>query len=121
MELSEFNGLLQLNNVPNANAISFGPGTLPTPRVATIQEVIANLEAWESTLVRINNVSIPAGGTYSGTKTMQDATGSLDLFTRTAASFANSNVPGGTFSIIGVVSQFTSPQLNIRNLNDIIQ
>lgn len=121
MELSEFNGLLQLNNVPNANAISFGPGTLPTPRVATIQEVIANLEAWESTLVRINNVTIPAGGTYSGTKTMQDATGNLDLFTRTAASFSTSNVPSGTFSIIGVVSQFTSPQLNIRNLNDIIQ
>lgn len=121
MELSEFNGLLQVNNVPNANAISFGPGTLPAPRVATIQEVAANLEAWESTLVRINNVSIPAGGTYSGAKTMQDATGSLDLFTRTAASFANSNVPTGSFSIIGIVSQFTTPQLNIRNLNDIIQ
>ncbi len=120
-ELSEFNGLLQLNNVPNANAISFGPGTMPTPRLATVAEVIANLEAWESTLVQIEDVSILEGGTYSGSKTLQDDTGDVQMFTRTQASFASSNVPAGQFTIIAVVSQFNDPQVLIRNLNDIIE
>ncbi|HRF42487.1 MAG TPA: DUF5689 domain-containing protein, partial [Saprospiraceae bacterium] len=43
VELSEFSGLLQLNNVPIANATRPGAGTLPTPRVATIAQVLANL------------------------------------------------------------------------------
>ena len=120
-ELSEFNGLLQVNNVPNANALSFGPGTLPTPRMATIEEVTDNLEAWESTLVQIVDVSVAEGGTYSGSKTLQDDTGEIQMFTRTQASFANSNVPAGQFTIIGIVSQFNDPQIIIRNLNDIIE
>jgi hypothetical protein len=120
-ELSEFNGLLQINNVPNANAVSFGPGTLPTPRIATIEEVTDNLEAWESTLVQIVDVSVVEGGTYSGSKTLQDDTGEIQMFTRTQASFVNNNVPAGQFTVIGVVSQFNDPQIIIRNLNDIIE
>ena len=120
-ELSEFNGLLQVNNVPNANAISFGPGTMPTPRVATIAEIIDNAEAWESTLVQIEEVSVLEGGTYSGSKTLQDDTGDIQMFTRTQASFASGNVPTGQFTVIAIVSQFNDPQVLIRNLNDIIE
>jgi hypothetical protein len=120
-ELSEFNGLLQVNNVPNANAISFGPGTMPTPRVATIDEIIENLEAWESTLVQIEEVSVLEGGTYSGSKTLQDDTGDIQMFTRTQATFASGNVPAGQFTVIAIVSQFNDPQVLIRNLNDIIE
>lgn len=119
VELSEFSGLLQLNNVPNANATRPGAGTLPAPRVATITQVLANLEAWESTLVRIVNVTFPQGGTYSGNKNITDGTGTMVLFTRTAASFAGSNVPTGTVTVTAVVSQFTDAQLNIRNLSDV--
>jgi hypothetical protein len=119
VELSEFNGLLQLNNVPLTNATSPGAGTLPTPRTATIAQVLANREAWESTLVRISNVTFPQGGTYSGSKNITDGTGTMALFTRTAASFAGSNVPSGTVTVTGVVSQFTDAQLNIRNLSDV--
>lgn len=119
VELSEFNGLLQLNNVPIANATRPGAGTLPTPRTATIAQVLANLEAWESTLVRIVNVTFPQGGTYSGSKDITDGTSTMTLFTRTAASFAGSNVPTGTVTVTGVVSQFTTAQLNIRNLSDV--
>lgn len=119
VELSEFNGLLQLNNVPLTNATSPGAGTLPTPRTATIAQVLANLEAWESTLVRISNVTFPQGGTYSGSKDITDGTGTTVLFTRTAASFAGTTVPGGTVTVTAVVSQFTTAQLNIRTLSDV--
>lgn len=118
-ELSEFNGLLQVNNVPNANAVLVGPATLPAPRSATIAEIVANAEAWESTLVKISNATIVEGGTYSGSKTLNDGTGTIVLFTRSQATFAGSNVPTGTVNIVAVVSQFNDPQVIIRNLSDI--
>ncbi len=121
LELSEFNGLLQVNNVPNANAISFGPGMLPEPREVTIQDILDNSEAWESTLVIIEDVSFTEGGTYNGLKTLQDATGSVAMFTRGDASFSGAAVPAGEFTIIAIVSQFNDPQVLIRNLNDIME
>lgn len=118
-ELSEFNGLLQINNVPNANATSLGAGTLPTPRQATIAEILTNLEAWESTLVKILNVTITGGGTYSGAKSLNDGTGTMDMFTRTQATFSGTTVPTGPVSIVAVVSQFTAGQVIIRNTGDV--
>jgi len=118
-ELSEFNGLLQINNVPNANATSVGAGTLPTPRQATIAEILANLEAWESTLVKISNVTITGGGTYSGGKSLNDGTGTIDMFTRTQATFSGTTVPTGPVSIVAVVSQFNAGQVIIRNTSDV--
>lgn len=118
-ELSEFNGLLQINNVPNANATALGAGTLPTPRQATIAEILANLEAWESTLVKIINVTITGGGTYSGAKTLNDGTGTMDMFTRTQATFSGATVPAGAVNIVAVVSQFNAGQVIIRNTGDV--
>ncbi len=120
VEISEFNGLLQLNNTPNANATQAGSGTLPTPRTATIAQILANREAWESTLVRVTGVTFPQGGTYSGSKNITDGTGTMAMFTRSAASFASANVPTGAVTITAVVSQFTDAQLIIRNLSDVV-
>lgn len=117
-ELSEFNGLLQINNVANNRVSSFGVGTLPTPRAATIAEINANAEAWESTLVRISDATIPSG-TYSGSKTVSDASGSIAMFTRSQASFASESVPAGAVTITAVVSQFNDPQILIRNTDDV--
>lgn len=117
--LSEFNGLLQLENAPNANASSFGPGTLPTPRVATVAEVLANATAWQSTLVRISNVTFPEGGAYSGNKNATDGTGTIPLFTRTQATFSSANVPAGAVTVTAIVSRFNDPQINIRSLSDV--
>lgn len=121
-ELSEFSGLLQVNNVPNANAISFGPGTLPTPRIATIAELISNADEWESTLVEIQEVTISEGGTYNGNKTVVDSSGDIPMYTRADASFSGTNVPADAFTLIAIVSKFNDePQVIIRNLNDIIE
>jgi hypothetical protein len=120
-ELSEFNGLLQVNNVANTNAISYGPGTLPTPRMATIQQIKENAEEWESTLVQIDDVAFTEGGTYEGTKVLEDDTDTIEIFTRTQASFSGASVPDGAFTIVAIVSEFTTPQVIIRNLNDIME
>lgn len=119
-ELSEFNGLLQVNSVPNASAVSFGNGTLPDPRVATVQEVIDNLEDWESTLVVISGVSISgADGIYNGLTTITDPTASIGMFTRGDASFSSTALPSNEVTLTAIVSQFNDPQVVIRNLNDV--
>lgn len=117
-ELSEFNGLLQVNSVANNLATLIGNGTLPVPREATAAQVVANQEAWESTLVKIKNATI-ASGTYSGSKNVTDGTGTVVMFTRTQATFATQAVPGTAVEITAIVSQFTTPQIIIRNTSDI--
>ncbi len=119
-ELSEFNGLLQINNVPVSNATVLGVGSLPAPRVAKIMEIINNLEAWESTLVEVQEVTISGEeGTYQGSTTVSDATGSIAMFTRNDASFASAALPAGPVTITAIVSQFEDPQLALRNIDDI--
>ncbi len=121
-ELSEFNGLLQVNNVPVSLAKNLGAGVLPTPKVVTVQEVLTSMQGdqkLESTLVKILNATFPDGGSYSGSKNVTDGTGTIVLFTRSQATFANSNVPTGAVTLVGVVSDFNAPQVAIRNLTDI--
>jgi len=125
LELSTFFGLLQINNVPLASAASFGPGTMPAPRVATVAQVVANLNNWESTLVRVTNASIAGGGTFSGSKTISDGSGEMVLFTRTQATFSGTSVPSGPLTITGILTRYdnpgATPQLTMRNLSDIQQ
>ncbi len=124
MELSTFSGQLQLNNVPNANATQTGTGTV-TPKVATISQIITNFNAWESTLVKIMNTTITgtSGTTYgstSGNRTLNDGTGTLILYTQTAASFANTNHPTGSVSVTGILVPFnTTKEIVLRNLSDV--
>lgn len=118
-ELSEYNGLLEVNNVPAANGALIGAGTLPAPRLATIAEIIANAEAWECTLVKVVNVTFTDGGTYSGSKNLSDGTGNIITFTRTQATFAATNVPTTPVTLVAVVSPFNDPQLIIRNTSDV--
>ena len=119
-ELSEFNGLLQVNNVPLTNSNSKGMGTLPTPREATIKQVVDNLEEWESTLVRVKDVSF-SGGTYDGAQTLTDPSGSMAMFTRSQATFAATAVPSAEVTLTAIVSQFNDAQLVIRSLSDVVE
>ena len=119
-ELSEFRGLLQVNDVPLQNATSKGMGTLPTPREATIKQVIDNVEEWESTLVVIKDVKF-ATGTYSGVQTITDTSGMMSLFTRSQASFADTALPTGEVTITAIVSQYDDAQVNIRSLADVVE
>lgn len=124
MELSEFNKLLQLNNVPASNVTIVGDGTLPTPKTLTLAQLIADFENLESTLVTINNAGISGAATYAGTLKVNDGTGQMDLFTRSDAAFAGTAIPATPKTITAIVSEFTSGatpgyQLNLRNANDV--
>lgn len=120
--LEEYNGTLQLNNVPNDFAKEVGTGTI-TPREATAAEIAANFEAWESTLVKIKNVTVTggSGGNWSGTTTLTDASGAVKSFTRSAATFSGTAYPTAVVpSITGYLTQFNADkQLIIRTLADV--
>ncbi len=117
--LSEFNGLLQIDGV-NAGGASFEghPGDV-TPRVATVLEILNNAQAWESTVVRINDVTLTGAPSFSGEVIVTDATGSMILFTRSQSTFAGNALPTGNVSITALISEFNAPQLIIRNANDV--
>lgn len=120
MEISEYNGLLQLNNVPNANATTISQGNTVTAQVVTVQQVLDNLEDYESELVQINSASLTGGPTYVDVTNVGDASGgSIQLYTRSAATFAGTNIPTGTVTVKAVVSQFNTAQLNLRNATDV--
>lgn len=123
-ELSEFNGLLQLNNVPLAYANRVATGKSITPRTATFAAIQTNFRAWESTLVRIVNITSLVGGTsgrWNGSVTMTDATGTLVAFTSSAASFANANFPATVNSFTGYLTPFNAlRQISFRDLTDIV-
>jgi hypothetical protein len=120
--LTSFNGLLQINNVPNGAATLLGTGSV-TPRIATIAEINAAGTSWESTLVKILNVTSltgGTGGTWAGSLTINDGTGSINLYTRTGALFAGSMYPASATSITGYINTFNNAsELNIRNLSDV--
>ena len=120
--VAAFGGVLQVSNVSLANATRISTGKVITPRVATIAQVNSNIAAWESTLVKMLNVTISSttGANWGGTTKFTDASGNIDHFTRTGAT-------GATFgtvafptsvrpSVTAIVSKFnTNNQVGIRN------
>ncbi len=118
-QVSEFNGLLQIEDLPPGNAHSLGTMELPEPKERTIAEIIANINTYQSSLVRIQGASITGGNTFAGTLTVSDGTGSIALYTHNWASFANSTVPEGPQTLTAIASFHFSPQLMLRNLGDL--
>ncbi len=114
-------GVLQIGPVANTKFLKIGTNTI-TPKIVTFKQISDSLEAWESTLVQVNNVTFPGTGTYSGSKVISDATGSITLYTMTGASFATTTMPMTATSITGIVGQYTvTKQLSIRKLSDVVQ
>lgn len=117
--LTLWNGDIELKSVPQAKVITLG-GTIPiTPRVATIAEIIANKNAWSSTLVKINNVTSitqASSNTTGITYNITDASGTMSMFIRNASGItANTSAN----SITGYVSIFNSAtQIGIRTVSD---
>jgi len=121
LNLSEFNGLLQISDVPIGNAILSETNILIEPEETTIQNILDNIDTFESRLVKIPNVTISGGTTFAGNRTLNDGTGSISLFTREDATFSDDAIPQGTVTLTGIVSIFNTPNIIIRNLDDIQQ
>ena len=120
MELSEFNELLQVNNVPNDNAVSQGSAALPDPIETTVSEILNNAEAWESQRVYLPEVTVTSSsGQFSGEVVVTDQTGSMIMFTRSQATFANDALPTETVALTALISQFGAPQLILAQRSDL--
>jgi hypothetical protein len=112
-QLTEFSGLRQVQNVPNANAtIVDNNNTLPTPEVVTVTQFLTG--DYEGKLVRINSVIFTeADGvvTMSGNRAISDGS-STTVRTESSASFSSQIVPLGSGTVTGLAGDFTTgPQL----------
>jgi len=112
--LINYRGTIEIKGAVLGAVTKVGTGTV-IPKVLTIAQLNANFAAYEGTLVQILNASVTGGSTYSGSKTFTDASGSMVLYTATAASFASQSVPTTPKSFTGIASYyFTTTQLQIR-------
>lgn len=113
--ITQFNGLTEI--IPGAGTANFmllPAGTIPpvTPQVVTLSQLGNNGagEPLEGRLIRINNVTItsgtfPATGS-SANVTISDGTGSAILRVDSDTNIDGTPTPSGTFSVIGLASQF---------------
>ncbi len=118
-EISDFNGLVQLNNVPNANAKSLASGMPLSPTTVSISDVLSSPDSYESTLVKFTGVTISGAATYNGSTTISDGSDQIPMFTRSAATFADDSVPSGSVDLTGIVGDFNEVQVYIRSAADI--
>ncbi len=129
--IEKFSGALQINNLDISGTTVVSSGKTITPRAVTNTQLNASIDAWESTLVRVSNVTISGGtsGTWSGNTIINDGTATVTHFTRNGtngATFQTTPYPTGTVtSITGIAGKFTSGttstnQITIRNLTDVV-
>lgn len=115
------NGSLQIENLDNANAVSQGTGTLPTPRSVTLAQLVA--KTFEGELVKVTGVTIvEANGTapYNGNITFTNGSESVKSFIRTDAPFNGNVLPTGNVDVVGIASTFNGEgQITLRKETDV--
>jgi hypothetical protein len=118
--LQSYNGLIE---------VSLGSGQLPTtkiatgktvvPKVLTIAQLNSQINTIECQLVKIVSATATPAGTYSGSKTLTDASGNIVMYTQAAATFSGSTVPTAASDWVGFCTRFNAPQFVIRNTSDV--
>ncbi len=120
--LTNYKGMMEVN-LPATSLPSKASGInkIITPKVVTIAQLINNISAIENTLIQINNAtaSSTSGTTYSGYKTLADATGNTTLFTAPSASFAASVLPTSCQNWIGYANIYSTLQFQTRSTKDV--
>jgi len=118
-EVSDFNGLVQLNNIPNANASVSTASEVISPLEIGIDAVLASPSVYESTLVKFNGVTISGASTFNGSTTVSDGSNDIPMFTRGDATFSDDAVPGGSVNLTGIIGNFNGVQINMRSGADV--
>jgi DNA/RNA endonuclease YhcR with UshA esterase domain len=120
LEMSEYSKLLQIANTSVDLAKKTGSSSI-VAREVNVGQILANAELWESTLVYIKDASLTGGSIYKDTKIyVDDGTGSINLYTRSVASFASTSIPTSKVNITGIIGQFNDNyQLSVRNIDDV--
>jgi hypothetical protein len=119
--LTSFNGSLEIKL--SSSSLPLTPaGTAKTivPQDLTIQQLKDNLPDIEYTLVKIKDATASGGSTYSGNKTLTDATSSITLYTSSNASFASDALPAESKTWTGYCNMFNSiEEFTVRNPSDV--
>ncbi len=123
--LTRKNGILMLTGITTNHITPRGKGTVGI-NVVTAPELKANIDKYESSLCIVNKAGFnPApqpGEVISGTKTINDGLGDLNLYTAPTSTYA-SNVPYGMGAYVGIpfrTADGSSVQLRTRNSDDMI-
>jgi hypothetical protein len=118
-----FNGVLQL--LPTENATIASSGNIITPEIVTVANIIANIEAYESELVQINNATFTtADGTIAfATNTNYNFSDGTDIAFRSLfaeADYIGQIVPQGAANRVVLVAEFNgTAQVVARSLSDV--
>jgi hypothetical protein len=118
--LQEYNGSMEISLSSSAlpsNAIATGKTI--TPKELTVADIASQLPDIEYTLVTVKDATLPSG-TFSGNKTLTDASGSMTLYTSSFATFSTAPLPTTTKTYTGYCTLFGSTkELMLRNTSDI--
>jgi len=130
--LLNISGMFQLDSVSTDNNVfKQTAGKNINPQVVTLTDIQTVSEAMKGKLIQINDVEFSCndvGTTYSDAvsfstvnKTLEDCNGKKVLIrTSGYAKFAGTQVKKGKGSLIGIITVYnTTPQLFIRDLNDV--
>jgi hypothetical protein len=122
-QTSLFNGVLQL--LPTENATIASSGNIITPQIVTAANITANIEAYESELVQINNATFTtADGTIAfAVNTNYNFNDGTDIVFRTLFSevdYIGQVVPQGAANRVVLVAEFNgTAQVVARSLADV--
>jgi len=119
---TSFLGGLQFTPLTNATVAS--NGNTVTPQVVTINDLNSNLNAYESELVRVNNLTFTdAGSTFAVNTNYNVTNNSETLVFRTLfgeANYITQTIPSGEQDIVAIVARNNAlAQIVARNLSDI--
>ncbi len=112
--VTQFNGLTEMENVTIDTIPSTGNEVVPLDvRIADILgDGLAGKEVFESMLLRINGVTVnTTAWTVTGSGTnykLSDGANELDVRVDNSVPYAGQPAPGGSFDIVGVLSQYKS-------------
>ena len=111
--LSEFNGLLQINNTDLESYTVGATGDVPDPLTVTLAELADNGEFYEGRLVRVADARFADGGTFALNTSydISDASNMDDIVVRIPSGADDTDVedttiPAGPTNIVGVVGEF---------------
>ena len=117
--LSEFNGLLQINEGDLNDFAIQGQGAVPSPQDVELVTLRTNGEDYESELVRVTSLDfIKAKGMFasdtsypvtdgSGTETLAGGTVTFRVQGPGETTIIGEDIPGGVFEYTGVVGEFS--------------
>lgn len=114
-----YNGLLEVDQVPNIRATKIGTGTI-VPNVVTIPQIMADVNTYQSTLVKLTGVTITGAATFSGSTVVTQGVETIGMYTSSFANYSGNALPTGTVDLVGLVNvQNSTAEMKMRNASDV--